>query len=107
MQVDKSFLSTLSQNHVWLFGALAELLHNSSDAGSTDLQINVREEEGKEGGKEEKPVLKESLTVFHEEQEHEQEVALPGGVDVKAQDGFSEVPAAGGAASAGAAGASS
>jgi serine/threonine protein kinase len=52
MQVDKSFLSTLSQNHVWLFGALAELLHNSSDAGSTDLQINVREEEGKEGGKE-------------------------------------------------------
>jgi len=52
MQVDKSFLSTLSQNHVWLFGALAELLHNSSDAGSTDLQINVREEEGREGGKE-------------------------------------------------------
>ncbi|GAB5029758.1 inactive receptor partial [Nannochloropsis oceanica] len=51
MQVDKSILSTLSQNHVWLFGALAELLHNSSDAGSTDLQIHVREEERKENGK--------------------------------------------------------
>jgi serine/threonine protein kinase len=52
MHVDKSFLSTLSQNHVWLFGALAELLHNSSDAGSTDLQIHVREEERKQDGKE-------------------------------------------------------
>ena len=59
------------------------------------------EEEGEEGGKEEvggkeeeKPALKGSLTVLHEEEEHEQEVALPGGVDVEVEehDIFSQAP---------------
>ena len=45
MEVDKSFLSTLSQNHTWCFGALAELLHNACDAGSTALHVDVRTED--------------------------------------------------------------
>lgn len=46
------------------------------------------------GKKEEKPALKGSLTLLHEEEEHEQERALSGGVDVEADehDLFSQSP---------------
>lgn len=41
LQVAKNFLTLQSQKHAnWLFGGIAELIHNASDAGATRININ-------------------------------------------------------------------
>lgn len=42
--VHPSYIGTLAQNHPWLWGAFAELIHNALDAGAKNLDITLADE---------------------------------------------------------------
>jgi hypothetical protein len=44
--ISPAFLRDLTHQHDWLFGAVAELIHNSRDAGATRITVSVRHQFG-------------------------------------------------------------
>lgn len=38
---DSFFINLADKRHTWAFGAIAELIHNSSDAGATEVRVSL------------------------------------------------------------------